>query len=164
MATSIDGFVARINDDTSWVSDTDWGIFSQMVKDAGCIVMGRRTYEVSADDFPYECDLNIVMTKSKKHHVKSNEKVLFTDLEVKDIIAHAESRGFQQLLIIGGGTINAEFLKNNLIDEVFISVHPKILGNGIKLFNQGEFDINLNRIGVKVLDEGLVQLHYKVLK
>lgn len=56
------------------------------------------------------------------------------------------------------------YLLAGLIDEVFLSVHPLILGDGIKLFEGAETDIKLEFLDQKELGEGLVQLHYRVLK
>ena len=54
------------------------------------------------------------------------------------------------------------FLKDGLIDEIYLSVHPLVLGKGIKIFEGGEVKVNLKLLGIKELKEDLVQLHYKV--
>jgi len=159
MAISTDGYIAKENDDTNWVTDTDWGVFSKIVKDAGCIIMGRRTYEASGDAFPYNCKLNIVLTSDKKLH-KETSNTLFTSKKPRQVIKIAEDKGFKKVLIIGGGNLNASFLKEKLIDEIYLSVHPKILVKGIKIFEGEEMDVNLKLLSVKKLTEDLVQLHY----
>ena len=163
MAISIDGYVAGKNDDTSWVSSTDWDNFRKLVKDSRCVVMGRRTYEESGDDFPYDCELNVVMTTNNSL-TSTDKRVLFTDKNPNWIIEFVKRKGFNTLLIIGGGKTNASFLKEQLIDEIIVSVHPIILGEGIKLFEKLKNLVNLELLGNKQLDEGLVQLHYKVKK
>jgi dihydrofolate reductase len=164
MAISVDGYIAKRDDNTDWVCNMDWRVFSRMLRDAGCIVMGRRTYEVSGEDFPYDCDLNIVMTSDSSLHGKLSKKVIFTDKNPRGIVDLAKGRGFDSLLVIGGGKTNAAFLEEGLIDEIFLSLHPKVLGDGIKLFDGGDIDVDLERLGVKQLEEGLVQLHYRVKK
>ncbi len=163
MAISIDGFVAKNDDNTDWVSETDWGVFSKMVKNTGCIVMGRRTYEASGEDFPYDCQLNIVMTSDKSLKSKS-KNVLFTSASPAEVLKIAGEKGFKNLLVIGGGKVNGAFLKAGLIDEVYLSVHPKILGEGIKLFEAGEIDVDLELTGIKQMSEDLAQLHYRVIR
>jgi len=164
MATSIDGFVAKSNDDTNWVSNTDWDNFRSFIKEAGVIVMGRKTYEVSGDDFPYENALNVVMTSNKTLLSKQQERVLFTDKKPAEVVKLAKEKGFSKLLIIGGGKLNASFLKAGLIDEIILSVHPLVLGQGIKLFDGKETDVKLKPFSIKQLDEGLIQVRYKVVK
>lgn len=164
MAVSVDGFVAKNNDDTSWVSNTDWDNFRSFIKEAGIIVMGRKTYEVSGDDFPYENALNMVMTSNKTLLSKQQKDVLFTDKKPAEVVKLAKEKGFGKLLIIGGGKLNASFLEAGLIDEIILSVHPILLGQGIKLFDSKETDIKLNPFSVKQLDEGLIQIRYEVAK
>ncbi|MDQ3098233.1 MAG: dihydrofolate reductase [bacterium] len=82
MATSADGYIAGKNDDTSWVSSADWDNFRIMIKNIGVIVMGKRTYEESGEDFPYEGALNIVMTHDQAL-LKETENVIFTDIHLK---------------------------------------------------------------------------------
>jgi len=163
MAISTDGYVAKKNDNTDWVCDADWAVFSKIVKQTGCIVMGRRTYEVSGEDFPYDCKLNIVMTSDE--NLKSDSaNVVFTSESPAGVIEIAKNEGFDNLLIIGGGSVNAAFLEQGLIDEIYLSIHPKVLGEGIKIFSGDENDVDLDLLEVKQLEEDLVQLHYKVRK
>ena len=46
MAVSVDGMIARENDDTSFVSETEWKNFHSMVQRVGNIVVGERTYKI----------------------------------------------------------------------------------------------------------------------
>lgn len=68
------------------------------------------------------------------------------------------------MLLIGGGHVNGSFIQNNLIDEVFLSVHPLILGEGIKIFENFRKQVDLDFVGSEEMEEGLVQLHYKIKK
>lgn len=164
-AISIDGFIATPNHNTEWVSDTDWEEFSSQVKSSRAIIMGRKTYEVSGDDFPYDCELNVVMTRNQKLLDQEEEEgIWFTDTTPEEVLQELEDMGFRETLIIGGGNLNSSFLKANLVDEVIISIHPLILGKGIKLFENEEFRVELELIGSRVLNEELAQLTYAVIK
>jgi len=55
-----------------------------------------------------------------------------------------------------------ELLKENLIDEIIISVTPILLGEGIRLFKGGGLEQPLELLSSKQFDTGLVQLHYRV--
>jgi dihydrofolate reductase len=163
MAISIDGFIARPNDDTRWVSDTDWKSFQSKIKENGCIVMGKRTYEASGNDFPYKDALNVVLTKDRL--LSSNdENVIFSALSPIELVKYLEIKGVNKLLLIGGSKINGAFLQTNLIDEIILSVHPIILNDGIRIFSQINKESNLIFLDSKTLPEGLVHLRYKVEK
>ena len=76
----------------------------------------------------------------------------------------AETKGHEEVLLIGGGHTNGAFLKENLIDEIILSVHPLILGNGIKLFENFEKQIDLEKVRTEELGGGLVKIVYRVIK
>lgn len=166
MATTIDGLVAKNDDDTSWVSETDWDNFKKAIEETGIIVIGRRTYEAGLNDdtFPFADVPHIVMTSDPKLVENSKKDLIFLDGGPKAVLAKAESIGFDKLLVAGGGKVNAAFLKEGLIDEIILSVHPKILGMGINLFAGEEMDVDLELISAEKMKEDLVQLRYKVRK
>lgn len=58
--------------------------------------------------------------------------------------------------------MNSSFLKERLIDEIYLDVEPIILSNGIKLFADAEFESKLELIEIKKISKDEVQLHYKV--
>lgn len=161
MAVSIDGFIAKNDGDSDWVSPVDSVIFEQKIKEKGCIVVGRRTFnQFHGDLYPVKGITNIVITSDKRKANKSDEVIFVGSPE--EALKVAQGKGHTEVLLIGGGTTNGLFLKANLIDEIFLSVHPLILGDGIKLFEGCEIKLDLREISIKQLDEGLVQLHYVV--
>jgi len=75
-----------------------------------------------------------------------------------------EAAGFKEAIIIGGATVNSEFAKRCLIDEVIFYVNPSVLGNGIPVFRPEDFELKLDLIGVEKIADGIVELQYKVKK
>jgi dihydrofolate reductase len=53
-----------------------------------------------------------------------------------------------------------ELLKDNLIDEFYISIIPVLLGEGISLFKNGYPEKKLKLVSSKSFPKGLVQMHY----
>ncbi len=162
MATTINGFVAGVNDDTEWVKDFD--LFYKTVADFGVAVMGKRTYHecVKYNVFPYKGSLNIVMTHDKNLLARIQESVLFTDLSPKEVVATVEKKGFQRLLIIGGGHINGSFLKDRLIDEIILDIHPMIMAKGIQIFESDFPYQHLELVSFKQMNDQIMQIRYKV--
>lgn len=163
MAISVNGYIAKKDHNTDWVCESDWAQLSEFLSQSDAVIMGRKTYEVSGQDFPYGEILNVVLTKNKTL-ISETEKVIFTDKPLPKLIEYLKSKGIKKLLIIGGGITNTEFLNANLIDYLVLSVHPIILGQGISLFANTDIDKKLSLIETKKLDEDLVQLKYRVLK
>jgi len=90
-------------------------------------------------------------------------------VNIKSLMKNLGKRKIKTVLLEGGGTINWEFIKNNLVDEFYITVTPFILGgkDAITLVQGDGFDkitkspkLKLDRI--KRLENDLV-LHYSKL-
>ena len=45
MAISVDGYVAKKDGDSDWVSPVDSVNFEQKIKETGCLIVGRRTFD-----------------------------------------------------------------------------------------------------------------------
>lgn len=160
------GMIAKENDDTSWVSDIEWENFKSIVKKAGNIIIGRRTYDVMKKNGEFDVLGNIkVFVLTHDIYVKDeNPNIFFTDEHPKELIETLQYEGFEEVLITGGGNLNSLFMKEGLIDEIFLDVEPKVFGQGIKLFSDEEFEADLELIDVKEFSPNEVQLHYKVKK
>lgn len=164
MAISIDGFVATKDGGSDWVSEVDGEHFMNEIAAKGCIVVGNTTfYQFLHDLYPVEKITNIVMSTSKKSDANMPDNVLFA-ANAEQALQLAEANGRNEVLLIGGGHTNGAFLEQNLIDEIILSVHPLILGKGIKLFEQFEKQIDLELIRTESMDDGLVKIVYRVIK
>lgn len=162
MAISADGFIAKQDGDSDWVSEVDFSNFQQKIKEAGCIIVGNRTFEQYREDlYPINDVTNIVLTSNSS--LVSHDNVVYSN-SPQQALDKASEREYNQVLLIGGGITNGLFLKENLIDEIFLSVHPLVLGEGIKLFENTKNDLTLELLDNKELGEGLVLLYYRVTK
>ncbi len=163
MAVSVDGFIAKEDGDSDWVSPIDSEVFEAKTKEVGCIVVGRKTFEqYYGEIYPLEGVKNIVLTH-RPDAQKESPNVFFAD-SPEHAIKIAEAANLRAILVVGGGQTNSAFLNKNLIDEIFLTVHPLILGKGIKIFEDFEGDRNLRLIKIKPLTKDLIQLHYQVIK
>jgi len=165
MATSINGNITWGQSDSDWVDKADWKMFHKVVTDSKVMIMGSETYKQFADDFPQKGALNIVMTKKPSLLKKKIEGALFTDKSPGDLIKFLTKRGFRQAALIGGMKLNTSFVKNNLIDEIYVDIHPYLIGEGLRLFGTiKNYFKKLKLIEVIKLEHGLVLSHYKVVK
>lgn len=163
MAISTDGYIAKRDGVSDWVSEVDSEIFQAKISEKGCVVVGRKTYDQYYGDlYPIRDVTNIVLTTDPTRK-ENQENVIFTNTP-KEALRLASEKGYSEVLLVGGGITNAAFLRENLIDEIFLSVHPLILGEGIKIFENYECEVKLTLLEAKQLKEGLVQLHYRVEK
>ena len=163
MAISVNGMIANKEDDnTSWISEMEWNSYSSAVRNAGCLVVGRRTYHIltKQPEFSEFKDVEVVAVSSKNfptleknHHVANSAKEALDKL-----------KDFETVIIAGGGILNSSFLKEGLIDEIYLDIEPIALGKGINIFENKDFEVNLELLGTKQLSPNEIQLHYKVIK
>ncbi len=165
MAITINGFIAKENNDTSFVSETEWESFRKMIKSVGNMIIGNRTYEIMKENGEFE-DLENVRVLVVSNN--PDYKIIFNNHSVakspQDALAILEKEGFNNALVAGGGILNASFLEENLVDEIYLDIEPLIIGEGIPLFKDKSFERKLKLIGEKKISDNEIQLHYQVLK
>ena len=88
----------------------------------------------------------------------------FTNQSPMQILENLEQRGYKQAAVAGGSAINKLFLNKNLIDEIYLTVEPRIFGSGKRIFDEINKDISLELIDHSLINENSVLLHYKVKK
>lgn len=165
MGISINGYIAKEDGDSEWTSEEDLRGFYEQSKNAGNIIMGRNTYLAASKSgyFPFPEALNVIVSH-KKIENRWGDKVLVTDKSPKEIIKMLRQKGFTILFLAGGGQLNTSFAKENLIDEIYLDVEPLAFGKGIKLFAEGDFELDLELLGTKKLNKNTIQLHYRIVK
>jgi len=165
MGISVNGYIAKEDGDSEWTSKEDLNGFYEQSKNAGNIIMGGNTYLAASKSgyFPFPDALNVVVSHQQMEN-KWGDKVLTTDKSPKEIIKMLEQKGFTVALLAGGGQLNTSFVKENLIDEIYLDVEPLVFGKGIKVFAEGDFEAELELLETKKLNPNTVQLHYKILK
>ncbi len=160
MSITANGLIAKENDDTSWVSPTEWKSFCRMVQKAGNMIIGRKTYEVMIknNEFKRLGDVKAVVI-SRTLKIDQGRAVVKSPGEA---LTFLQQQGFSTALVCGGGKLNSSFMKEKLIDEIYLDLEPIILGKGINLVNDVEFEAKLQLIGIKKMSRDEVQLHYRV--
>ena len=152
--------VARI-----FLSHTNWIQFVKLAKKVGCFIWGRKTYEAVIQwEGNYLKDLEGVkkVIISQSNLVLKEGFVLVNSPE--EVLTMFEKEGFKEVLITGGSILNTAFAKKDLIDEVILDINPAILGEGIPVFNPADFNLSLELIDAEKINDGIVELHYKVKK
>lgn len=161
MAVTADGLIARDSMQfVDWTGNADKKYFVHITKKAGVMLMGSKTFDTIGKVLPGR--KNIVMTKDKTR-VSQDKDLVFTDQTPEEIIEELTAQGFTSATLIGGSIINTLFLKKNLIDEIHVTVVPRLFGQGLSLFNQPT-DTLLELLDVVKINESHVLLKYRVEK
>lgn len=166
MAMSLNGIIARESNEEDFLSHKNWETFVELAHLTGCMIWGRKTHEVvktwEKSYLDEIGDITKVVVTSRSDYAVGDGFERAASPE--DALELLEQQGFKSVILTGGSRLNSSFSKKGLIDEVILNVEPVVLGKGIPLFAEDEFEARLDLLGVKRLDEGLVQLHYKVLR
>jgi len=161
MAQTLDGKIAKHADHfPDWTGRADKRLFVKITREAGVLIMGRRTYDTIGRPLPGR--KNVVMTRDPGR-VSRWDNLVYTSLPPQALLAQLEAEGFRQVVLAGGAGINTLFARAGLIDELIITVTPLIFGTGIGLFHEAlSLDLALQELSR--LDEQRVCLRYQVLQ
>ena len=165
MAISANGIIATKEGSEDFLSHDNWIQFVKLAHKIGCFMWGRKTYDaVSKWEGEYLNDLidvrKVIISRSPIQLMEGFTLASSPEEALKQL----ESEGFNEAIITGGSTINSEFAKRGLIDEVILDVNPSILGEGIPVFAPHDFQLNLELANVERVGNELVELKYKVKK
>lgn len=166
LATSINGHITVGDKGTDWVTSQTINDFDKLNNECGVVVMGKTTYESFGTDFPQKGCLNIVITTDKELLNQQIEGASFTNKSPKEVIQIADEKGFNKLFLVGGTKINTSFLKDNLIDEIWINIHPVVIGHGKYLFDELQeiSTIDLELLESEEFEGNQMLLKYKIKK
>ncbi|MFA6099983.1 MAG: dihydrofolate reductase family protein [Patescibacteria group bacterium] len=162
MSISANGMIAKSDDDTSWISKEEWDSYSLAVRTAGCLIVGRRTYNIltKQSEFSELKDVKLVVVSKGNFSVSDDRHiVVHSPKEALDAL-----KDFKEVIVAGGGILNASFLAEDLVDEIYLDVEPIIFGQGIPLFKGLDFTKRMELIGQRNITQNEIQLHYRIIK
>jgi dihydrofolate reductase len=167
IAMSLDGYIAKPNDDLSFLKivekeGEDYG-YAEFTDQIDTIIIGRRTYDhVLKEIGPshYDNGQRDVYVITRTERPKVGRTTFYTG-NITELVTQLKSEKGKNIYCDGGAEVINELLKHDLIDGFIISVIPILLGNGTRLFKDGRPEQTLEFITAKTFETGLTQLHYK---
>jgi dihydrofolate reductase len=167
IATSLDGYIAKPNDDLSFLKlvekqGEDYG-YAEFNSTIDTIIIGRKTYdyvvrEIGASHYENgERDVYVI-TRQERQPIG---RTIFYSGSLPELVGQLKQQNGKNIYCDGGAEVINELLKHDLVDELIISIIPILLGEGTRLFQDGRPEQMLQLVGVKTFETGLTQLHYK---
>ncbi len=168
IATSLDGYIADRNDGLDWLHlipnpdnlDLGWSDFMDRVD---AIVMGRKTFEKVCTfdcDWPYSKPVFVLSNTLTSLPDDCEGKAELIEGPLSGVVKAVHQKGHSRLYIDGGATVQS-FLKEDLIDEMIITVIPVLLGGGASLFGELPEPMEFEHVNTEVLLGAMVQNHYR---
>ena len=168
LAVSLDGFIEGPNGEYDWCfSDQDYGL-SDFFSRIDSVFIGRKSYEMAQQHAGNNNGEVVPGMPSMIENVFSNTLKSVKDgaiLISGDSMAEArkiKEQPGKDIWLFGGASLTDALMKEGLVDELWLSVHPILLGNGKPLFRRQDNRTQLTLLDSKTYKTGLVSLWYKI--
>jgi dihydrofolate reductase len=160
IATSLDGFIARLDGGLDWLKpfEGEEHGYGEFFAGVDALVIGRGTYEtvLGFPEWPYGKKRVVVCTSRPARPAHGEE--LWSG-SPRALAEQLDREGVRRVYLDGGALVSS-FLREGLVDEMTINVIPILLGSGLPLFSGGLPELPLRLVSAKSFPSGLVQLHY----
>lgn len=161
-SVTLDGFIANPEGECySWINSDDEARYDRAVRQCGCELVGRRTYEQYKSDFDKRTGV-ITYVYTNKRVLTDTENVRFIGGHIRDAVKVIEGDGFSELIVSGGGELNGLLASEGLIQEAHLSIHPVFIHDGIPLFGTYKPDFKLELLSINTDVQGVVQAIYSL--
>lgn len=145
--------------------DDEAGKLMEKQMEPSDLLLGRRTYDIFAGYWPTHTDFwpsinkvtKFVVSTTLKNPAWENTVVL---KDVEDIKKLKQTNG-SDLQVYGSGDLVQTLLKNDLVDELWLKIHPLTLGNGKKLFEEGTIPAAFTLTEHHITPSGVIFANYK---
>ena len=129
------------------------------------LLLGRKTFEIFAAYWPEHANswpgindvTKYVLSSTLKKSDWKNSVFLHS---LADIEKLKNSKG-SDIKVWGSSKLVQLLLKHDLVDELWLNIHPLTLGQGQKLFNEGTIPAAFTLIESTVTPSGVIMANYK---
>lgn len=152
------GWTAPYNDEVS-------GKLMQKQMEPADLLLGRKTFEIFASYWPEHADQWPGVNEVSKYVLSNTmeqsdwENCVFLT-SVKDIAKLKDSEG-SDLKVWGSSELVQLLLKHGLVDELWLNIHPVLLGQGKKLFDHDAIPAAFTLVESVVTPNGVIMANYK---
>jgi dihydrofolate reductase len=136
---------------------------------ADTMLLGRRTYEEFASYWPnqssdvppadYMNNTPKVVVSTTLKSLEWQNSTLISGNVVEEITRLKQGPG-KNIGVTGSGTLVRSLLRDRLLDELHLLVHPIVVGSGKRLFEEGMGQVPLKLVESKTYGTGVLSLTY----
>ncbi len=162
LGITIDGYIARLNSAVDFLFMPKDYSMASFFKTIDTAVMGRKTLDAAlkmGGSFSGWSMVFYAFSRSKPPGERDG--VVFTNESPAALIGKLRKRRGKNIWLMGGGELARDFLKADLVDELYLGVVPLLLGEGIPLFPAGFPQRDFALIENKTYSKGLIALKYR---
>ena len=162
LGTSLDGYIARPDDAVDFLFMPKDYSMAPFFATIDTLIMGRKTFDAAlkmGGSFGGSSMAAYVFSHSQPPGERNN--VVFVNQSPAVFIRKLRKKRGKDIWLMGGGELARDFLKADLVDELYIGIVPVLLGAGIPLFPSGFPQRNFLLIENKTYSKGLIALKYR---
>ena len=168
MVSSLDGFIAKMDNSVSWFETSDHyekGVTEEnaeeFLKTIDCFVIGARTYEHTLEiGWPYGDVTTVVVTHINRRSDRKN--VEFYSGSLEQLINEKLKPNYKSIWIAGGAMLAEDFIRLKLADDLKLSILPVMLGDGKRFLDHLGQEQSLHLKNVTAYKSGMVELWYEL--
>jgi len=164
LAISLDGYIEGPNGEFDWCfTDQDYGM-SEFFGHVDASFYGRKSYELSlslGDAPPGWPSLKEYVFSTTLDTVKPGAVLVRGN--TREEVMRIKNEPGKDIWLFGGAELTASLMDLGLVDELWLSVHPILLGGGRLLFKPMGERVKLELMESKVYETGLVSVKYRVI-
>ncbi|MBZ0098346.1 MAG: dihydrofolate reductase family protein, partial [Taibaiella sp.] len=145
--------------------DQDYGL-SEFFKRVDAVFYGRKSYELAeqmsagGDGIPAMPEMKEYVFSNTLTQIKEGAVIVSGD--IKEEVEKIKKEPGKNIWLFGGASLISSLMKLGLVDEIWLSIHPILLGSGKPLFTGITDRIPLQLIESKTYDTGLVSVKYRL--
>ncbi len=150
--------------------DEDSGnLAAKRAQTTGAMLLGRRTYEDLLPHWnkaggPFKDMLNnmpkYVVSRTLKEPLPWPNSTLL-DGELTKAVAALRKKDGGDIVILGSGEVVRKLLAKQLVDELILSIHPLVLGDGQRLFDDGGPSAVFELVDTRTTTTGVIAVTYR---
>jgi dihydrofolate reductase len=154
-----------------YFDDEMGAVIGEAIASADAFLLGRRTYEEwaaywpaqSSDESPIAGTINgrpkYVVSTTLAEAEWENSTLLRGDLAEE--IAKLKREPGKDIAVSGSATLVRSLLRDGLLDELRLMIHPVVVGRGRRLFENGIGEMPLELVASQTFSTGVLDLTYR---
>jgi dihydrofolate reductase len=164
VAATLDGFIADPDGGYDWIIMDEEIDFAAMFEEFDTFVMGRKTWDVSAEtEFVQMFGGKEVIVFSKTLKTAPRPGVTVVGTEPADTVRALKQKPGKDIWLFGGGSMFRALVDAGLVDTVEVAIMPVLLSQGVPLVTPGARITGMTLDKCETLPKsGIVMLSYTI--
>lgn len=166
-ACSLDGYILGKDGAMDWLhmSKDVEEIMRQSWANTDTVLVGRKTWEFAkamggGGEIPGVKVKSYVFSRTLTAISEKDTELVTSDAGV--FVRKLKAQPGKDIIVMSGGNFATSLLKEEVVDEIGLNIHPVLLGGGVPAFLDPGMRVNLELTECRQLDGGCVMVVYRV--